>query len=227
MLKRTTRLSLVQQVVAQIEHLIEHEHWKVGDKIPPETALMEQFDVSRNTLREAIRALVHTGLLETKQGSGTIVRSTSALGAILHRHIERSDVFETLEVRLALEREAAQLAAKRRTDEQLEVLEQLLHACIKAVKQDDIQQFVKNDMEFHRMVVKCANNKLLYDLYEHMTEPVSSSIHEILSFSRNFNMNEEVHQDLLDAIKAQDEKLAKTYVGEYIQVFKKRISHLK
>ncbi len=65
--KKTSRVSLVEQVVMQIESLIEKGHWEIGDKLPPELELMEEFDVSRNTLREAIRALVHAGLLETRQ----------------------------------------------------------------------------------------------------------------------------------------------------------------
>ncbi|OQV39628.1 FadR/GntR family transcriptional regulator, partial [Bacillus velezensis] len=62
-ISKTSRLSLVEQVVAQIESLIQSDKWPVGTRIPPELDLMKQFDVSRNTLREAIRALVHAGLL--------------------------------------------------------------------------------------------------------------------------------------------------------------------
>ncbi len=89
MILKTNRKSLVEQVAEQIEQLIEQKHWKVGDKLPPEMELIEEFDVSRNTLREAVRALVHAGLLETKQGSGTMVRSTSALDAALKRHVKK------------------------------------------------------------------------------------------------------------------------------------------
>src|SRR5699024_793158 len=124
MLRKTSRVSLVEQVSSQIEKLIESGQWCVGDRLPPEMELMKEFDVSRNTLREAIQALVHAGLLETKQGSGTIVQSSSALGAALQRRIEKSTVIETLEVRLALEREAAQLAAKRRNEKDLESMQE-------------------------------------------------------------------------------------------------------
>src|SRR5699024_12086228 len=76
-INKPKRLSLVEQVTKEIELLIQQKHWKVGQKIPPEKDLIEQFDVSRNTLREAIRAVVHVGLLTTKQGSGTVVTSAS------------------------------------------------------------------------------------------------------------------------------------------------------
>src|SRR5699024_10024856 len=107
-----------------MEHLIEKGHWGVGGRLTLGKEVMEEFDVRRNKLREGIRALVHAGLLETKQGSGTIVQSSSALGAALQRRIEKSTVIETLEVRLALEREAAQLAAKRRNEKDLESMQE-------------------------------------------------------------------------------------------------------
>lgn len=114
----------------QIENMIESGLWKVGEKIPAEPELMNKFDVSRNTLREAIQSLVHVGMLETRQGIGTIVKSNSNLGMALEKKIQKSDLLETLEVRLALEREAAQLAAERRDVEDLEQIE----TCLKNVR---------------------------------------------------------------------------------------------
>src|SRR5699024_11842694 len=122
MLKKANRMSLVEQVISQIENLIESGHWTVGSKLPPEMELMEQFAVSRNTLREAIHALVHARLLETKQGSGTIVRSKNILDAALKNHMKKATLLETVDVRIALEKQAVQLAAQHRTDQDLERL---------------------------------------------------------------------------------------------------------
>ncbi|MBW7458333.1 GntR family transcriptional regulator, partial [Paenibacillus sepulcri] len=79
MLQQPTRLTLVEQVARQIEAMIESGDWAVGTRIPAEPELMTQLQVSRNTLREAIRALIHAGLLKTRQGDGTYVSSSSAL----------------------------------------------------------------------------------------------------------------------------------------------------
>jgi len=65
-IKKASRLTLVGQVTAQIEYMIESGQWRVGEKIPPEPELMVKFDVSRNTLREAVQSLVHIGLLEAR-----------------------------------------------------------------------------------------------------------------------------------------------------------------
>lgn len=223
MLKKTNRVSLVDQVVSQIEHLIEGGEWAVGDKVPPEIELMEKFDVSRNTLREAIRALVHAGLLETKQGSGTIVRSSSALEVAFNRHIEKSDLIETLEVRLALEREAAEMAAKYRTDESMAELEACMKQCQEAANKNDIEAFVKADIQFHKTMVKATNNQLMQDLYEYMTDSVHVSIRNIMIMDEDFNYDKAIHHDLMEAIRNQDVEGATMYVNAYIQAFKQQL----
>src|SRR5699024_1581951 len=204
-------LTLVEQVASHMEELIEQEHWKVGEKIPSEKELMEKFDVSRNTLREAIRALVHSGLLQTKQGRGTIVHNNSVLGIAIEREIKKSNLLETLEVRLALEKQAAELAAERRTDTDLIEIEVCLNDCKKAAKKHDLEQFIISDISFHKTIVQASNNQLLIDLYEHMTEALSLFIHDVLTIGDAFTFEQGLHLDLLQAIKNQDTRLAATY----------------
>lgn len=220
---KTNRTSLVEQVANQIEHLIETGHWSIGDKIPPEMELMKQFDVSRNTLREAIRAMVHMGLLETKQGSGTSVRSVSAFGFALQRHVEKYALIETLEVRLALEREAAQMAAERRNDSDIEHLKDCFLACQKEAAAKNLDQFIEADISFHKAIVKASHNQVLIDLYEHMTEPLYSSLHELISMHAPLNYEDELHVELYEAILEQDANRASTYVNSYNKKMKKSL----
>ncbi|MBO0995411.1 FadR/GntR family transcriptional regulator [Bacillus sp. SD088] len=224
MLRKASRLSLVEQVVMQIESLIEKGHWTVGDKLPPEMELMEEFAVSRNTLREAIRALVHAGLLETKQGSGTLVRSSSSLGAAMERHLEKSNLIETLEVRLALEREAAQLAAVHRNDEDLHQLEFYMEQCRDTAQRDAVEDFISADMAFHKAMVKASHNQLLQELYEYMTDPLYTSISKLMIIDTSFACEKMIHSELLDAIREQNIEEAIKYVNEYIFDFKKRLA---
>lgn len=223
MLKKTTRVSLVEQVVHQIEQLIESGKWSVGDRIPPEMELMKKFDVSRNTLREAIRALVHAGLLETKQGSGTIIRSSSALGVAINRHAEKSSMIEILEVRLALEREAAILAAKRRSETDVKKLTEYIRLCQDAIQDNDVEKFIEKDILFHKTIVKAANNQMLYELYEHISESIYESVHEMITMDPDFQFEKEIHSELLQAIIRKDVKAATDYVNQYIHTFKEKI----
>lgn len=223
MLKKTERMSLVEQVVSQIEQSIEKGHWQVGHRLPSEMELIKEFDVSRNTLREAIRALVHAGLLETKQGSGTIVKSTSALGIALHRQVEKTSIMETLEVRLALEREAAQLATQRRDEDDLKDMSDSIKLCELAAKKKDLQAFLKADIEFHKAMVQASHNSLLQHLYEHISEPLHSSIQEIMVANKYFNYQKEIHYGLLDSIEKQHVQMAIEHVNHYINDFRNKI----
>src|SRR5699024_8815031 len=148
MIRKTNRKSLVDQVSEQIEQLIEQGEWSVGDKILPVMELMEEFDVSRNTLIEAIRDLVHAGLFVKKQGRRTTVRSCSALGAELRRRVKKSTMLETLEVRFALENQAAHMAAENRTEADLTQLKTCIQQCKRASENDDLEQFIQFDIEF-------------------------------------------------------------------------------
>lgn len=222
-IRKTNRMSLVEQVSTQIEQLIEAEHWKVGDKIPPELELMEQFDVSRNTLREALRALVHTGLLETKHGSGTIVKSNDALSAAMNKRIEKSNLMEILEVRSALEREAATLSAERRTEEDLVKIRILLEMCRETFLKKDVDTFIKADIAFHKAVVEASHNPLLIDLYHHMADALHTSVSELIRIGTSTNEKEEIHDELFEAIYNQDIDAAFYHVNEYMNAFKKKL----
>lgn len=220
MIQKINRLSLVEQVAEQMEQLIEQGQWKVGEKLPPEMELMDKFGVSRNTLREAIRALVHAGLLETKQGSGTLVRSTSVLGAALKRHVKKSTMMETLEVRFALEKQAAKMAAERRTEGDLAKLEASVSQTKVASEKEDIDQFITSDIEFHKAIVQASGNQLLIDLYEHMTDLLYSFVHDFLAMQPSFQLEQGLHLNLLDAIQKQDQASAAMYVENDMEVLK-------
>jgi DNA-binding FadR family transcriptional regulator len=223
MIRKTNRMSLVEQVASQMEELIETGHWSVGGKIPPEMELMEKFDVSRNTLREAIRALVHAGLLETKQGSGTLVRSASSLGAALKRHVKKSALIETLDVRLALEKQAASLAAEHRTETDMKQLESFIRNCRQAAEQKDLDRFITSDIQFHKAIVHASANQLLIDLYEPLTDILYSFVQDLMALESPFMYEEELHLELFEAIRTQDKAAAAGYVEDYMKVLRKNV----
>ena len=227
MIQKTNRMYLVEQVASQIEQLIESGHWPVGEKIPPEMKLMKQFDVSRNTLREAIRALVHAGLLETKQGSGTIVRSSNPLGATLKRYIKRSALLETLDVRLALEKQAAQLAAEHRNETDLSTLEACIQSSREAAENGNCEQFIASDIRFHQTIVQASSNQLLIDLYEPMVKIVYSFVQDLMAMDAPFKYEEELHLELFTAIQNQDKVAAASYIEDYMKVLRENIMRIK
>ena len=124
-LATTRRAGLVDQVIEQLRTAVTQGEWPIGERIPTEAELGEQLGVGRNTIREAVRALAHTGILEVRQGDGTYVRATSEVSGAIRR-LCGSELREVLQVRRTLEAEGARLAALSRTEEEVAELWSLL-----------------------------------------------------------------------------------------------------
>ncbi|TDQ42878.1 FadR/GntR family transcriptional regulator [Aureibacillus halotolerans] len=211
-LQPTRKISLVEQAALQMERFIERGHWSVGEKIPSESTLSQELGISRNTLREAVRALVHTGLLEAKPGDGTYVKATSVLGVALQKRFEevpRKDVFAA---RHMLERESARYAAMHRTGEQLQELYKFLRLRRQADKHED---FVAFDFAFHRQVTLASGNVLFVELYDQLANHISKSISETSMGDHPLCHDE--HQQLVEAIETKQPDQAVRAVDAYIQ----------
>jgi len=157
------RSPLVDLAVSQLREQVLSGQWPVGGRLPAETELAQRLEVGRSTVREAVRALVHAGLLETRQGSGTYVRSLTP-GADWEPRLRRAAVLEAYEVREALEVQAARLAAGRRTEADVAALRSCLAERDRARAED--ARFVEADLAFHRAVVAAAHNPLLSEMFD-------------------------------------------------------------
>jgi DNA-binding FadR family transcriptional regulator len=214
---KAKRSSLVEQVAHQIETLIESKTWPVGTRIPPEMELMEQFGVSRNTLREAIRAHVHAGLLQTKQGSGTYVRAKTVLGVSFQKRLETSTLLETLEVRHAFEREAAWLAAERHTEDEAAHIQKCLKACKEAA---DLHSFAEADIALHHAIIVASHNRILIGLYTSLADSLHASVHDLT----DMNLHPGAHEALVQAIMERQPEKAAAIVSEDINHLKKMVN---
>ncbi|MEO3811364.1 FadR/GntR family transcriptional regulator [Sphaerisporangium sp. B11E5] len=175
-LRTAQRASLVDQVIEQLKDQITSGSWQMHAKIPTETVLAEQLGVGRNTVREAVRALTHAGLLECRQGDGTYVRAISELSGAMARRLRAAEQLEILEVRRALEIEAAKLAAVRRTEGDIELIEEALKRRDEAWAAADTDTFVEADLAFHIAVVEATHNRVLIELYKDFSAALRASI---------------------------------------------------
>ncbi|HYH29104.1 MAG TPA: FadR/GntR family transcriptional regulator [Pseudonocardia sp.] len=208
------RTGLVEQVIDQLRSTIVSGEWPVGDRIPPEPDLATALDVGRNTVREAVRALAHSGLLEVRQGDGTYVRATTELSGAL-RKLCGTELREALEVRRVLEVDAARLAAVRRTEADLTALRAALADRNAAVRDQDVERAVHTDTAFHLAVVRCANNELLAELYRGVAEVVARSVAATLPADLE-SQREISHDGLVEAIAAQDVERAAREAGDFL-----------
>ena len=148
--------------------------WAVGDKLPNEATLSAMLSVSRSTVREAVRVLASQGIVETRQGSGTYVRSTTGTNLSLTT-AKRASLREQFEARLALDVEAARLAALRCSAADIDRLRSLL-----AKRGDyvgvDKDAFVARDFAFHQAVIATSRNNVLISLYEFSSRLIAETI---------------------------------------------------
>ncbi|MFG1998324.1 FadR/GntR family transcriptional regulator [Spirillospora sp. NPDC048911] len=200
-LRTARRSSLVEQVIDQLRDEIATGVWAVGAKIPPEPVLSESLGVGRNTVREAVRALTHAGLLECRQGDGTYVRATSELSGAVRRRLETAELIEILEVRRGLEVEAARLAAARRTDDDIAAINEALARRDAQWTAGDHAAFVEADLAFHMAVVEATHNQVLTDLYRDFSAVLRASI----GAAGNLLQHSDIpHAPIADAIAAGD-----------------------
>ncbi|MFI1399630.1 FadR/GntR family transcriptional regulator [Streptomyces sp. NPDC020681] len=208
------RSGLSDQVIAQLRTQITSGAWPVGSRIPTEPELVEQLGVARNTVREAVRALAHNGLLDIRQGSGTYVVATSELAGVMHRRFSEADPRHIAEVRSTLESSAARLAAQRRTARDLKQLDALLARREEAWDGGDAETFVAADATFHLAVVAASHNDVLIELYADLVDLLRDWLRDDVGRE----LRPENHMDharLVEAIRAGDGDTAASEAAGY------------
>ena len=191
------RTGLIDSAVATLRSKITSGEWPVGSRIPPEPALAELLGVGRNTVREAVQSLVRAGLVQRRQGSGTYVLATNELARSLGRQIADSSRRDVLEVRRALEVEAARLAARRHTPADADELARLVGARRAAWAVSDTEAMVTTDVDLHVGIARASGNAVLVNLYENLLGAVSDNIRFNVESALHMNHS---HDELIVAI---------------------------
>jgi DNA-binding FadR family transcriptional regulator len=213
-LSHPRRSALSEQVISELRTQITSGEWPVGSRIPTETELVEQLGVARNTVREAVRALAHNGLLDIRQGSGTYVAATSELAGVMHRRFADADPRHIAELRSALESAAARLAAERRTERDLGQLDALLRRREEAWELGDREEFVTADATFHLAVVAASHNDVMTEMYADLGEVLRDWLRDDIGDELTPETYQE-HARLLDAIRAGDAETAAAVAAGY------------
>ena len=162
MLRPATKATIHDNILAQLIQAIKTDVWRPGDKLPGEQELAKQFQVSRNSIREVLKALVISGVLEARPGQGTFLTldaHTKLEGGGLASSIwGDASLWDMKEVRRLLEGHIAYLAAKRATPEQVEELELSLRS------HADGENITESHARFHQILSTMAGNPLLTNL---------------------------------------------------------------
>ncbi|GAB10515.1 putative GntR family transcriptional regulator [Gordonia araii NBRC 100433] len=199
--RRSTRIA---QVTDELRRRIAAGEWAVGDRIPTEPELVELLDASRNTLREAVGALVHAGVLERRQGSGTYVLAVDEQEVALGDYFSSARRRDLIELREALDVTAADLAARRRDEDDIAMLRELLARRNDlwdrpaATSADERDEIVDADAQLHRAIVVASHNEIYLEFYDLLLPALRRTIAERpVGASSSY---EEQHTALVEAV---------------------------
>lgn len=212
-------MALTDEAIDKIKQMIISGRVRPGEKLPREPDLAAELGLSRNSLREAVKALSLMNVLDVRQGDGTYATSlapsllleTLSFVSDFHRD---DTVMEFIEVRRILEPAATGLAATRMTTEEKAALGKVLDTVTADSPVDD---FVSMDLEFHKKIAQGAGNSVLASLVDNMSLPtvrarVWRGMTEPRALERTLSEHRAIHQAIID----QDADLARSWAMVHI-----------
>ena len=189
--KASRRESAVDVVVNNVKQLLMEGKLKEGDRLPNEVEISEAMNVSRSSVREAMKILSAFGLVDIRVGNGTyICRKTEStmLDSLLFSFFVNNPNLEKLyELRFLIETDVLEciLNHYEENEEERALLKKNLNALKKMMDETpNMEQLKRNDMEFHRLMGKCTKNMLIERIYEIIINFIEASIANTLKNQR-------------------------------------------
>jgi GntR family transcriptional regulator, transcriptional repressor for pyruvate dehydrogenase complex len=223
--RQVRKTKVYHEIVDQIRELIAAGRIKPGDRLPPERELAELFKASRNSVRDAIRVLEQMGLIESRQGDGTYVRSVSAedlaepLALMLLQ--SRTQMRELWEVRRVLEPALAEFAAARITDEELEELDAILEAQGRKVEAGYIA--LEEDTAFHNGIAQAARNTVMLRALDTLVDLLRQSRERSLQQHDRPAYSLAGHRRILGALHRRDPDAARSEMLRHLADIEERV----
>jgi GntR family transcriptional repressor for pyruvate dehydrogenase complex len=223
--RQVRKTKVYHEIVEQIQELIAAGRIKPGDRLPPERELAELFKASRNSVRDAIRVLEQMGLIESRQGDGTYVRSVSAeelaepLALMLLQ--SRTQMRELWEVRRVLEPALAGFAAARITDEELDELDVVLEAQRRKVDAGFIP--LEEDTAFHNGIAEAARNTVMLRALDTLVDLLRQSRERSLQQHDRPAYSLAGHRRILAALHRRDPEGARSEMLRHLHDIEERV----
>jgi len=212
-------MALTDEAIERIKEMIVSGELRPGDRLPKEADLATRLGLSRNSLREAVRALSLVRVLDVRQGDGTYVTSLrpelllDAMAFVVDFHRDDS-VLHLLEVRRILEPAASAMAAQAMSDEEIAELGALLDALD---EEADIEKFIATDLEFHRRIAVGSGNPVLASLIDSLSIPTARArMWRGLSQEGATVRTHEQHRSIQRAIAARQPDVARAWAAVHI-----------
>ncbi len=212
------RTKVYEQAAQQLQRMIRDGLFKPGEKLPPERELAEMLQVSRGSLRDAIRTLELMGLVEPRQGEGTVVRDPSAkslinpLATVLPG--QRELVAELLEFRRMIEPTLAAKAARNVSDEELTYMEDILRRQKEKVDRGELA--IEEDSEFHYAIAEAARNSVVLKVLDAFMDLLRETRERSLQLDGRLQWSFAGHRRILNAIRKREPAEAEQAMRRHI-----------
>ncbi len=211
---------LYQQIVEQIEKRVVAGELKVGDQLPSERELGEQFGVSRTAVREAVKILREKGLIEVRAGRGTFV--TNGTPVAMRQSLDLMMKFgatdgsdNLVEVRGILEPEIAALASTRITEEGLGIMREAVATMDTAL--DDVDRFVEADLDFHLALAEATQNPIIPALLDTIIDLLRQQRRRIGLVNGGLRRGQYHHKRILEAVIRRDPEAARQAMQQHLK----------
>jgi GntR family transcriptional repressor for pyruvate dehydrogenase complex len=216
-LDKVKRTNLSDAVAERVISEIREGRYRAGDRIPTERELAEQLGVGRTSVREGLRFLEKTGVLEIRQGVGMVVRSLSLEKVFEHLipvqtiiELPDRDVRNIMHVRRVLEAESARLAAENGNEQQLERLGKLLDDMAASLERP--RDYLELDLEFHVVLAEAAGNPVLAQL-TNLIRDIYTRYFEIVVEAPEMNKTSlQFHRKVYAALRERDPDAAHQHI---------------
>ena len=210
-----------EEIAAQIRELVASGRLKPGDRLPPERDLSAKFSVSRNTLREALRALELGGIIELRKGAsgGAFVRQGNS-GVVVNGlrdlyHLGAINADHLTEARVWLSSMVVRVACERATDSDLKALEENVALATKATKAGDFSQRVELHRQFHNLLAVMTRNPIIEIMMEAVMEVMREFIKTIGPSNHDFTLPS--RRRLLKHLRARDADAAVAEMSKFLE----------
>jgi GntR family transcriptional repressor for pyruvate dehydrogenase complex len=217
--KPVKKTRVYEEIVVKVKNMIEKGRLHSGDQLPSERELAEVFNVSRSSVREALRSLETQGYLESRQGDGTYIARQpvesliNPLATVIFT--EKDGQIELFEMRKLIEPQLAYLAAERATPEEIVMLGKALELQEDAYAKGESGTEV--DKTFHYILAKAARNKVLLRIIDNIMDLLAESRDKYLQVEGRPAMSLARHREVLNAIRSGDRELAAKIMHEHLE----------
>ncbi|MFI0896563.1 FadR/GntR family transcriptional regulator [Streptomyces sp. NPDC020983] len=212
-------MAVTDEAIEKIKEMIVSGALRPGDRLPKESELAAELGLSRNSLREAVRALSLIRILDVRQGDGTYVTSLDpqllleALSFVVDFHRDDT-VLEFLAVRRILEPAATAMAASSIPEDELDALQGKLDAL---GDQPSVEELVASDLEFHRGIVAASGNSVLCSLLDGLSGPTTRArVWRGLTQEDAVSRTLLEHRAILAALRDRDAEAARSWATVHI-----------